>query len=85
MRWTVELTNRARKELGRLDRREQRRVIDFLETVQEEPRAQGRRLRGDLAQLWRYRVGAVRILCELQDQELLVLVVSVKRRDQAYR
>ena len=52
----------------------------------EDPRALGKRLAGSmLAGLWRYRVGDYRILSKIEDDRLVVLVVAVKHRREAYR
>jgi len=58
-------------------------VIAFLdERIQgsEDPRQFGKALRGDLGEFWRYRVGDFRILCQINDGELVVLVVKVEHR-----
>ncbi|MCZ6725901.1 MAG: type II toxin-antitoxin system RelE/ParE family toxin [Acidobacteria bacterium] len=86
--WRVELTRRAERSLRRLDRAANRRVLDYLgqfEVPGTDPRAKGRALRGPLGSLWRYRVGSYRILCSLEDGALVVLVVDVVHRSDAYR
>nr|WP_137154523.1 type II toxin-antitoxin system RelE/ParE family toxin [Rhizobium sp. FKL33] len=45
----------------------------------------GKPLTGDLGGLWRYRVGDYRIICELRDAQLFVLVVTVDHRKDVYR
>ncbi|MGD9238105.1 MAG: type II toxin-antitoxin system mRNA interferase toxin, RelE/StbE family [Desulfobacterales bacterium] len=49
------------------------------------PRHFGKPLKGDYAGLWRYRVGDYRILCEVQDQQVVVLVLTIGRRRQIYK
>ena len=51
----------------------------------DDPRRRGQALTGPLGSLWRYRVGGCRVICDIQDQVLRVLVVRVSRRDQVYR
>nr|CBI77786.1 conserved hypothetical protein [Bartonella rochalimae ATCC BAA-1498] len=48
-------------------------------------RAIGKPLRGQLSGLWRYRVGDYRILCDLYDKELVVLVLAVGHRKNIYK
>ena len=62
-------------------------MIDFLdERIRdgEDPRHFGKALRGDLGEFWRYRVGDYRILCRIDDGELVVLVVKVGHRRDVY-
>ena len=51
----------------------------------ENPRQLGTALSGPLRGWWRYRVGDYRVICEIQDEVLRVLVLKVVRRDRAYR
>ena len=63
------------------------RVIAFLdERIQnsENPRLFGKVLTGDLGEFWRYRTGDYRILCQIDDGELIVLVVKVGHRSDVY-
>ena len=88
MAWTVEYTETARRELGRLDRQTARRILDYMDhevAALGDPRQRGQALTGPLGGLWRYRVGKSRVICDIQDRVLRVLVVRVSRRDQVYR
>lgn len=88
MAWTIEYETAARRQLRKLDRNASRRIIDFLDArlgLSENPRKLGDALSGPLGQLWRYRVGDYRILCDIQDQRLVVLVVKIGHRGDVYR
>lgn len=88
MAWSVELTGRARKELARLDPQDAGRILRFLrESLQgtDDPRRYGKPLEGRNSELWRYRVGDDRLVCDLRDGTLLVLVVRVGHRREVYR
>ena len=88
MTWVYRFDERALKELKKLGHPAQREIIDYLDTRvagQGDPRRFGKTLHADLAGLWRYRVGDYRILCQIKDRELLVLVVSVGHRKSIYR
>ena len=50
-----------------------------------QPRSLGKALTGLLGTLWRYRVGDCRVICEIQDDAMRVLVVRVGRRGTVYR
>ena len=87
MGWTVEVSSFAEKQLRKLDRPIQKRLIDWLEDRIEackSPRHFGEPLRGELAGLWRYRIGDYRIICEIQDQQLVVLALAVGYRREIY-
>ena len=88
MAWAVEYTDTARSQLRKLDRRTARRVLDYMDGVvaaSDDPRQRGRGLTGPMGGLWRYRVGRCRIICDLQDDVLRVLVLRVGARDRIYR
>ena len=88
MAWRIEYTDTARTQLRRLDRDMARRIINYMDervAVLDGPRSVGQALTGPLGGLWRYRVGDCRVICDIQDDALRVLVVRVGRRDQVYR
>ena len=88
MAWRIEYTGTARTQLRRLDRDTARRIINYMDervAVLDDPRSVGQVLTGPLGGLWRYRVGSCRVICDIQDDALRVLVVRVGRRDRVYR
>ena len=88
MAWTIEFRPNAGGELRRLDRPIQRRILNYLEervVAFGNPRQFGKALRGDKGELWSYRVGDYRIICLLEDERLVVVVVSVGHRREVYR
>lgn len=88
MPWTIEYSDTARDQLRRLDRQMARRVMDFMDqrvATRDDPRSLGGALTGPLGGLWRYRVGDCRIVCDIQDTVLRVLVLRLGRRDSVYR
>jgi mRNA interferase RelE/StbE len=50
----------------------------------EDPRQRGKALTANLSGLWRYRVGDHRVICLIEDEQLVVLVVGVSHRREAY-
>ena len=87
MAWTVEVSNYAEKQLRKLDKPIQKRLLDWLDDRIEgckNPRHFGEPLRGELAGLWRYRIGDYRVICEIQDQQLVVLALAVGHRREIY-
>lgn len=87
MAWKIEYTDTARTQLRKLDRSTARRIMDYMDdrVATEDPRRLGQPLTGSLGKLWRYRVGRFRVVCDLQDEAVRVLVVRVGRRDEVYR
>ena len=88
MAWTIDYAETARQQLRKLDRQTARRIVDFLDeriAGPGDPRATGKALTGPLGGLWRYRVGDCRVICDLQDGALRVLVVQVGNRRDVYR
>ena len=63
------------------------RVFDELDEIAklEDPRSRGKALTGNLAGVWRYRVGDYRILCDINDGRLVILVVDVAHRREVYK
>ena len=87
MSWVYKFDQRALKELKKLGKPAQREIIAYLDervAGDADPRRFGKGLKADLAGLWRYRVGDFRILCQIVDGELLVLVVAVGHRRDIY-
>jgi mRNA interferase RelE/StbE len=80
--WRIELSRRAEKQLAAIDAPEALRIVRYLSELEklESPRSRGKGLTADLAGLWRYRVGAWRVLCRIEDGRLLVLVVEFGQR-----
>ena len=89
MVWTISYTDTARKQLRKLDKQTARRILDFMDeriAGAQNPRDTGKALTGPLlGSFWRYRVGDYRIICEIQDGKLCVLVIEIGHRREVYR
>jgi len=89
MAWKVELSEAADRELDKLDHQIAARILKFLHgrvAQLNDPRSIGEALKGSkLGNFWKYRVGDYRIICDLQDEWLLVLVLRVGNRREIYR
>lgn len=87
-RWSVRFDKRAVKDLQRLSSSNRERVRAFIDDrlpAFADPRTAGRALAGSFAGLWRYRVGNIRIVVQIRDRELVILVVAVAQRGEVYR
>jgi mRNA interferase RelE/StbE len=86
--WTVEIDDRAAREIRKLDGEAQRRILGFLRqriATQEDPRRLGHALTGARTGLWRYRVGPYRLISRIEDSRVVVLVLRVGHRREIYR
>ena len=84
----LEFEGWAEKELGRLsagDRERVRRFFDDRLLKLDDPRSLGGPLHGTLAGLWKYRIGDIRIIAQLHDDRLIILVVAIGNRREIYR
>jgi mRNA interferase RelE/StbE len=85
--WKIEFDSDVEKDLKKLGHTAQKRIFKFLKDkimTADKPRNYGKALSGDLAGLWRYRVGDYRILAKIEDHHFIVLVVHVGHRKSVY-
>ncbi|MEE6031497.1 MULTISPECIES: type II toxin-antitoxin system RelE/ParE family toxin [Avibacterium] len=87
--WTVIFADTARKQLAKLAKKnpqQAQRIINYLKSLQtlEEPRDKGKGLVGDLSGMWRYRVGDYRIICHIDNGELLITALEIGHRREIY-
>lgn len=89
MVWTIKYTESSLRQLKRLDKPVAQRVLDYMDeriAVLADPRAAGKNLVGPrMGSYWRYRVGDVRVICDVQDEVLVILVVELGHRREVYR
>lgn len=87
MSWDYSFTEKALKQLRKLGAEPSRRIVSFLKervAGDEDPRRFGKELKGELGEFWRYRVDDYRILCRIEGDRMLVLVVKVGHRREVY-
>ena len=89
MAWTIEYAQSSRKPMERLDPMVRRRIWAFLSeriAMMDDPRLLGDALQGArFAGLWRYRVGGYRILVDIRDEVVTVIVIGIGHRGDVYR
>lgn len=88
MVWKINYLKSVQKTLRKADKNTRERIRDFLEAKVanlEDPRKLGKALKGNQSEFWRYRVGEYRIICEINDSSLTVLVVRIGHRKDVYR
>jgi mRNA interferase RelE/StbE len=85
--WTIEFDSRAERDLKRLPKDTQRRIIQFLETrvaSNPDPQSLAKPLKGALKNLWRFRVGDYRIIYQIHRQEIRIIVIGIGHRREIY-
>ncbi len=88
MAWIIEYSETAKKLLKKLDKATAKKILDYIDQRvlnSENPRNSGKALTGPLSNLWRYRVGDYRIICDIQDKHLRILVLTLGNRKDVYR
>jgi mRNA interferase RelE/StbE len=87
--WKIDFAETAAKQFRKLDAPVARRIAAFLRgrvAPATDPRALGAALKGDeLGQFWKYRVGDYRVIAQIRDREVRILVVRIGHRREVYR
>jgi mRNA interferase RelE/StbE len=86
--WTIEITRTAERQIKKLGHTAQKAVVRFLRErlkTADNPRQWGKPLHGDKKGLWRYRVGDYRLICDIEDERITVLVLEVGHRRDVYK
>lgn len=86
--YRVVLSERFKKEFKKLDKYTQKFLKAWIEKNLENtdnPRSKGKGLTANRSGQWRYRIGDYRLICLIQDEELVILALTVGRRDKVYK
>lgn len=87
MKYSVVFSENAKKQLKKLDRHIYSLIIGWLEKNiegTENPRIHGKALTANRSGEWRYRIGDYRLICEIKDEEIVVLVLEIGHRREIY-
>lgn len=87
-KWSLEFTDRANKDFKKLDAETYRKVNAFIEKnllQTSNPRALGKPLSGNLKEFWRYRVGNYRLICEIIDNKMIIIMMKIDHRKNVYK
>ena len=89
MAWIIKYTESSSKQLKKLDKQAALRVLDFMDervAALADPRSLGKNLKGPrMGEYWRYRVGDIRVICNISDGQMTVLVIQIGNRREVYR
>jgi mRNA interferase RelE/StbE len=87
--WIIKYTESSSKQLKKLDRQTALRVLDYMDervAVVADPRTLGKSLKGPkMGEYWRYRVGDIRVICNILNGQMTVLVIQIGNRREVYR
>ncbi len=87
MKYSVELTKRAKKQLSKLDKNTAKLIASWLlKNLQgcDDPRRHGKALRDNRMGQWRYRIGDYRVLADIQDDKIIILILEIGHRRNIY-
>ena len=89
MAWRIEISAQVDRDLAKLDPQQSKRILKFLRerlAPLDNARSIGQALHGsELGEFWKYRVGDYRLICKIEDNRLLILVLRVGHRREIYR
>nr|WP_238989681.1 type II toxin-antitoxin system RelE/ParE family toxin [Staphylococcus sp. MI 10-1553] len=85
--YTLQYSDKVLKQLSKLDKGRQKLILTWIANNLENcenPRIKGKGLTANRSREWRYRVGDYRIICDIQDSELIILALSIGHRKSIY-
>lgn len=85
--YRVETTSRFDREFRKLDRYTQKMIAAWIDKYLEgcdDPRVHGKGLTANRSGQWRYRIGDYRLICEIEDNRLVILALTVGHRSEVY-
>ena len=86
--YIVDYSTKAIKYLKKLDKQTQSMIYDWIGKHLEgceNPRSHGKGLTGNMSGKWRYRIGDYRLIAHIEDARVVILVLTVAKRDEVYR
>lgn len=85
--WRLRYSEYFRRAAKKIDRAVLQRIVTYLGQLEElpDPRTKGKALSGNLSGYWRYRIGDYRVLVEINDNDLIIIAITVGHRRDIYR
>ncbi len=86
--WTIDWTENAKKQFSSIDKKIQNKIVYYLENkiaTDINPRKFGKPLSRNKLGLWRYRFSEYRVICQIKDQSLIILVITIGHRKNIYK
>lgn len=88
MKYKVRYEKEAQKALKKMDMFQAKIILNWIEANlvnTDNPRIHGKGLTANKSGVWRYRVGAYRIIADIQDNEVMILILTVGHRSEVYK
>ncbi len=89
MAWKIKLSKQARRDLKNLSHENRKRIARFIDerlSILDDPRAIGKSLSGKrFKNIWAYRIGDYRLLVNIEDDVMTILVLQINHRREVYR
>jgi mRNA interferase RelE/StbE len=88
MTWTIEYKPTAIKSIAKLDKKDKETIREFLTKTlpaADNPRFKGEPLHGTLRDYWKYRIGDFRVIAEIKDKVVTIVIAEVGHRKEVYR
>ena len=83
MRYKIVYEKKTIKSLSKIDKAQQKLIISWIEknlSNTDNPKVTGKALKGNLKDYWRYRVGNYRILADIKDEEIKIIIINIGHR-----
>ncbi len=86
MNWKIKIDTTAIKYLNKIDKNIQEKLITGIDNLSsiDNPRKIGKALQGKYVGFWRYRIGDYRLICEIQDKIITILIIKIGHRKDVY-
>ena len=87
MQYKVVYEKKAIKNLSKIDKNQQKMIFAWIEknlVNTKEPKKYGKTLKGNLKEYWRYRVGNYRVLADINDDQIQIIIFNVGHRKDIY-
>ena len=88
MKYKILFDRNADKQLKKIDKTQQRIIVNWITKNLEntnDPRVFGKALKGNLKDYWRYRIGDYRVIAEINDDEVKILIIEIGHRKDIYK
>lgn len=88
MTYSVVYEKKAIKSLSKIDKGQQKIIISWIEknlVNTDNPKKHGKALKGNLNEYWRYRVGDYRIIADINDSEIKIIIFNISHRKDIYQ
>lgn len=87
MKYSVRIEKQVAKELKKMDRYQSHKIVEWIKKNLvgcENPYIFGKPLKGNFSELWRYRIGAYRIIAEINNDTVTIIIVDIGHRKEVY-